>query len=262
MEEEFAMDRSRKFITVQIVILMLTLVIAGCVQAADDVVDIYLFRGEGCSHCAELEPYLQSLKDGVYKDKINIHEYEIWYDEDNALLADQFCDAYGVTSNGVPMTFVGSQFLSGYSENMQQDFRNAIDTELERGPVDPQDIVDGKVVDIYLFWGDGCPHCEEEKPFLYSLAQNEYRGRLAIHEYEVWYNDGNAMMGELFTKAYGREVTGVPATFIGAHFFAGFNESYIEDMTAAIEEELAFGPVNPQKIASGKITLEEIEKAR
>ena len=254
------MKRSQKLIT--IVIFLLVLAIAGCVQAADDVVDIYLFRGDGCSHCAELEPYLKSLKDDVYKDKINIHEYEIWYDEDNAALAEQFCEAYGVPCNGVPMTFIGGHSISGYSQDSQQEFRDAIDAELEMGPVDPQDVIDGKVVSIYLFWGEGCPHCEEEKPFLYSLAQNEYRGRLAIHEYEVWYDEMNAMLGEVFAKAYGIELTGVPATFIGTHFFSGFNDSYTEGMTAAIEEELAYGPVNPQKIAAGKTTLEEVQKSR
>ena len=266
------MERSRKFITIQIVILLLMLLITGCVQAAGDVVDIYLFRGEGCSHCAELEPYLQYLKDDVYKNKINLHEYEIWYDADNAALAEKFCEAYGVESNGVPMTFIGIHYFSGYTADMQPDIRAAIDDELANGPVSPQDIVDGKItrgriptdeiVNVYLFWGDGCPHCEEERPFLYSLANTDYRGRLAIHEYEVWYDEDNARVSEQFAQAYGAEVSGVPMTFIGPHFFSGFNDSYIETMTAAIEEEIKFGPVDPQKIADGEITLEQIQNAR
>ena len=37
---------------------------------------------------------------------------------------------------------------------------------------------------IYLFWGDGCPHCAEEKPFLEELiAQNP---NVEVRAYEIW----------------------------------------------------------------------------
>ena len=90
-----------------ILFLLLICVLSVCtaVNAANDKVDIYLFRGEGCSHCAQLEPYLKYLQSEPYKGKINLHEYEIWYNEENAALAQKFLDAYGEVDNGVPMTF-------------------------------------------------------------------------------------------------------------------------------------------------------------
>ena len=241
-------------------------------QAADDTVDIYVFHGDGCSHCAHLLPYLDYLKADVYGNKIRLHKYEIWNNSENADLANKFCDAYGEVSSGVPMTFIGTHYLSGYNDSMQMEFRAAIDDELAKGPVNPQDIVDGKitrdripaaeVVNVYLFWGDGCPHCEEERPFLHALANSDFAGRLKIHEYEVWYNEENADLGDQFAKAYGVEPTGVPMTFIGTHFFSGFNESYVDPMTDAIKEEIAAGPVDPKSIADGEITLEQVKNAR
>lgn len=240
--------------------------------AANDTVDIYFFRGEGCSHCAAEEPYLNYLNQDVYKGKLNIHEYEVWYNEENAALAETFCEAYGEASNGVPMTFIGTHYISGYTDDMQMTFREAIADELANGPVDPMDIVEGKitrnriptneVVNIYLFWGDGCPHCEEEKPFLQHLIDDVYQGRIYVHEYEIWYNEENAEYGEKFAEAYGRSVSGVPMTFIGTHFFSGFNESYQEEMIAAIDEEIAAGPINPLDIVNGKMTVEQIQEAR
>ena len=43
---------------------------------------------------------------------------------------------------------------------------------------------DNKVV-ITLFWGNGCPHCAVERPFLKSL-QTKYPN-FEVRTYEVWY---------------------------------------------------------------------------
>ncbi len=108
-------------------------------------VQIYLFRGDGCSHCAALEPYLQYLKDEVYGDSIEIHDYEIWYNAENAEKAEQFAAAYGEEVNGVPMTYIGRYYISGFSEDTKSTIRAAIENELQQGPIDPQEVVDGIV---------------------------------------------------------------------------------------------------------------------
>ena len=242
------------------------------VSAAKDTVDIYFFHGDGCPHCEQLAPYLQYLQDEIYKGKLNIHKYEIWYNDENADLAEKFCDAYGETSTGVPMTFIGTHYISGFNEGMQFDFRTAIDDELANGPVDPMDIVNGKmtrgripadeVVNVYFFHGDGCSHCAEEEPFLQHLIDDVYGPKLVVHEYEVWYDEKNAAYAEEFAQAYGSQMTGVPLTFIGTHFFTGFNESYQELFTEAIDEELEAGPINPLSIVNGEITTDQILEAR
>ena len=41
-------------------------------------------------------------------------------------------------------------------------------------------------VTMYLFWGDGCPHCAKARPYLATLP-SKYPG-FTLQEYEV-YND-------------------------------------------------------------------------
>ena len=266
------MKNHKKALILLSAVLICILFGIGTVSAAKDTVDIYFFHGDGCPHCEQLAPYLQYLQDEIYKGKLNIHKYEIWYNDENADLAEKFCDAYGETSTGVPMTFIGTHYISGFNEGMQFDFRTAIDDELANGPVDPMDIVNGKmtrgripadeVVNVYFFHGDGCSHCAEEEPFLQHLIDDVYGPKLVVHEYEVWYDEKNAAYAEEFAQAYGSQMTGVPLTFIGTHFFTGFNESYQELFTEAIDEELEAGPINPLSIVNGEITTDQILEAR
>ena len=262
--------RNHLFIILAVFICILSAFITA--SAADKKVDIYFFRGEGCSHCAALEPYLNYLQTEVYKGKINLHDYEIWYNEENANLAGTFLNAYGVQDDGVPMTFIGTTYISGFNDGMQQEFRNAIDFELENGPIDPMDIVNGtmtlgrlpasEVVNLYLFWGDGCSHCAEEKPFLQKLIDEVYKDRLVVHEYEIWYNNENAELADKWAQAYGGEMSGVPMTFIGPHFVTGFNEGHEQELIDYIEEELAAGPIDPRRIAEGELTVEQVLESR
>jgi len=71
----------------------------------------------------------------------------------------------------------------------------------------------GKVT-IYFFWGDGCPHCAVEKPFLEELKQ-KYGDKIEIKMFETWKNPDNANLFQEAAKAYGIQATGVPTTFIG-----------------------------------------------
>ncbi len=96
---------------------------------------------------------------------------------------------------------------------------------------------------IYLFWGDGCPHCAEEKPFLEELAQRY--PSVEVRDYEVWYSEENL---ELFTKmaaAYGFEPHGVPTTFIGDRHWEGFSDPIRTEIEAAVAECAASGCPDP-----------------
>ena len=60
---------------------------------APNTVNMYVFYGDGCPHCAELEEYIKSnlKKDARVKDFINVVYYETWYDTTN----QQFLSAVG-----------------------------------------------------------------------------------------------------------------------------------------------------------------------
>lgn len=101
-------------------------------------------------------------------------------------------------------------------------------------------LAQGKV-NLYFFYGDGCPHCAREEKFLNTL-EKEYKG-IEINKYEVWNNRDNAQ----FLAALGREldldVSGVPLLIIGDKTFVGFYsaETTGSQIKAAIEYYLSNG---------------------
>ncbi len=96
---------------------------------------------------------------------------------------------------------------------------------------------DTKPVNIYFFWGNGCPHCAEEEPFLESLAKTY--DRVKIVDYEVWYNQDNQKILSDFSAALGFEPSGVPVTVIGERYWIGYSEEYGKEMESALQSLLA-----------------------
>lgn len=87
-------------------------------------------------------------------------------------------------------------------------------------------------IDLYLFYGDGCPHCAHEKEFLGEI-KDDYPN-LNVHLYEVWYNDENqTLMGEV-KAAFDIDQNGVPLTVIGTDYYIGYND----DTGKKIEEKI------------------------
>ncbi len=110
-------------------------------------------------------------------------------------------------------------------------------------PVDASPQAHEEPLVIYFFWGDGCPHCEEAKPFLKGLAARY--PNVVVEDYEVWYNAENQERFEEMAASQGVEVRGVPAFFIGDRYFVGFNEQIGEQIeshvVALLDEEAGEG---------------------
>lgn len=78
-------------------------------------------------------------------------------------------------------------------------------------------------VNIYFFWGNGCPHCEKERPFLESL-ESKYDG-VKLNSYEVWENSKNRQFFIDVGKELNANISGVPFTLIGEKYLIGwYNE--------------------------------------
>ncbi|PIR93176.1 hypothetical protein COT99_02175 [Candidatus Falkowbacteria bacterium CG10_big_fil_rev_8_21_14_0_10_43_10] len=86
-----------------------------------------------------------------------------------------------------------------------------------------------KIVDIYFFYGDGCPYCAKEEKFLAQLKIDDPDVR--VHYYEIWYNQKNSSLAEKIIKETGVNVSGTPITFIGADVING----YFNDETTGAE---------------------------
>ena len=77
-------------------------------------------------------------------------------------------------------------------------------------------------VTLYLFYGDGCPHCASEIEYLNKI-ESKYEN-LEIVKYEVWYNDENSEFLKSIKSSFGVDNPYVPATIIGDTIIIGYGD--------------------------------------
>ena len=104
---------------------------------APNTVNMYVFYGDGCPHCAELEEYVKSnlKKDARVKDFINVVYYETWYDETNQKLLSAVGQALNIEIKGVPFVVIGTEYFSGYGQLPYQD------STIDGAPTDLENIL-------------------------------------------------------------------------------------------------------------------------
>ncbi|MEG1305887.1 MAG: hypothetical protein RR228_02720 [Bacilli bacterium] len=84
-----------------------------------------------------------------------------------------------------------------------------------------------KNINMYLFYGKECPHCEEEIAFLNDyLKENK---NITLHKYEVWHNTENDKKFESVRNILNSSSTGVPFLVIGNEFIVGYGKGYTEE---------------------------------
>ena len=103
------MKKILKFLIVFAVFLLLPV----SAKADEKVINIHLFYGNGCPHCAAEEEFLSDyLKD---RPDVKLYKYEIWYDSHNQELLSKVQKEMGTTNkNGVPFTVIGKKTIVGY----------------------------------------------------------------------------------------------------------------------------------------------------
>lgn len=91
-------------------------------------------------------------------------------------------------------------------------------------------------VNVYIFRGEGCPHCEEALEFFDTLEQDEeYKDLYKLVTYEVWYDENNSKLMQDVADALGEQASGVPYIVIGSKTFSGYASSYDDKIKDAIK---------------------------
>ena len=75
---------------------------------------------------------------------------------------------------------------------------------------------------IYIFWGDGCPHCKALAKFISKLPA-ETKNKVNIYSFEVWGDKDNKTLMKNFGKFLDQDVRGVPFMVIGDKIFDGYS---------------------------------------
>ncbi len=114
-------------------------------------------------------------------------------------------------------------------------------------------------VTLYLFHGDGCPHCAAEIEYLDSIS-SKYKN-LEIIKYEVWYNEENANLLKDVESSFELTRSGVPTTVIGDILIQGFGSGTGEKIERAINfyENNSYTD-QIQKIKEGAFNKEDLNK--
>ena len=87
-------------------------------------------------------------------------------------------------------------------------------------------------ITLYLYYGKGCPHCEEEMKYLDSIKDNY--PNLEIVKKEVWYNEENSDELQKVNDAFSINRIGVPTNVIGDTIIRGFSENSKSKIERAI----------------------------
>jgi thiol-disulfide isomerase/thioredoxin len=106
---------------------------------------------------------------------------------------------------------------------------------------------------VYFFWGDGCPHCAAEKPFLEQLKQDY---DIEVIDFEIYKNRDNLNLMKKVGAEMNFDISGVPLTIIGDKAFSGFRE---ELTGAMIEQQIEYCLANDCPDQTGQVISSSAE---
>ncbi len=136
------------------------------------------------------------------------------------------------------MSYVEIKENTNYNTNSNDNMNDEnTNNKIENKIIELDNVVrDNNKVNIYFFWGNGCPHCESEIEFFNSI-ESEYSKYYNLYKFETWYNKDNELLFKVFAESMKDSASGVPYTIIGNKSFSGFSDSAKEEILNAIKEQ-------------------------
>ena len=114
--------------------LFISLMFISNIRAEKNLVNLYLFYSNTCSHCEAEMKLLDELQEDY--DNLRIYKYEISEDK-NSLLLSKVSEIFNTNVTGVPFTIIGEKTFFGYSEeNSKKKFVGTIEYYSSHGYVD------------------------------------------------------------------------------------------------------------------------------
>ena len=98
---------------------------------------VYFFWGKGCPHCAEEKVFLDEMKKKY--PNMQIRDYEVWYNKQDAILLSRMAGAYKIKASGIPVTFIGENAFTGFSKKFTEEIEESIRRCSVTKCIDPMD---------------------------------------------------------------------------------------------------------------------------
>lgn len=225
---------------------------------AQQKIEIYFFWGQGCPHCAAEKPFLEKIKQ-TYS-QVEIKNFEIYYNKENQELFKKIAQAYNTQPYGVPMTFIGKEFVVGFGteETTGKEIENLIQKCLKEYCPSPSEILTAGGIDkwkppenssnqipkesqvkqepqeskicIHYFVKKDCLQCQSLTGFLQQIA-DKYGIDFKI--YNISENKENQQIFQKLKEFYGISFSGFPIAFLGDSYLVG-DESIKENIEKII----------------------------
>ena len=94
-------------------------------------------------------------------------------------------------------------------------------------------------INLYLFHGKECPHCEEERQWLKQIKE-DYKDYLNVNYYEVWHNEENAKIMDEVSKEYEVDRDKLSSIKMEDYDFCLIITMYMMNQLIHVEELLVF----------------------
>ena len=111
------------------------------IKQEEDIVNIYLFYGDGCPHCSKEKTFLEHIEE-KYEGKVKVYKYEVWYDDKNRDVLFEVKNEFGLNRDEkVPFTVIGSKHYLGYGDEIGADIERKLIHYLELEEIDDEETV-------------------------------------------------------------------------------------------------------------------------
>jgi len=156
------------------------------------------------------------MADGQYKAPLFQTEYvnSVSPESLSALAKESYLEDYNSLMEIVDKEYTLTKLRRTFARSEMDEDVYFLKTDLKETPP--------RALNIYLFSGQGCPHCAKAETFLEGLVLAD--PSLTLKVYETYYNSEDKALYGLARDLYGVSRTGVPLTVLGTYNFLGFDE--------------------------------------
>jgi len=108
--------KNLKIFFISILVLFLFFPIFNVQSENEDKVDLYMFYGQGCSHCNKLRLFLEEMEDRY--PALVVNEYEVYHDNEGRELFEKMSNNFDASIDGVPTVFIDDKVIVGFSNSI------------------------------------------------------------------------------------------------------------------------------------------------
>ncbi len=129
------MKKVKSLFLLAMVFLLLPLMVA-----ANEKVNVYLFRGQGCGYCANALAFFDSL-DVETRSTFHLVDFEVWHNAANKAKMEKVAAYFNDEIKGVPYIIIGDKTYSGFKDDFKEAILNDIKTAYENKDGTYKDVV-------------------------------------------------------------------------------------------------------------------------